>query len=124
MNDPVDSYAFRIDGIVFCAIILIEIDFQFRPKHMNNSRAYKLAPAVTDDRKIEVSLEDKETVIRLYDWVEGLGWSTQKTLRLDPEMLDDLHKLVSAARLRIKREAAEKVEPAVTSKVLDFPQFS
>lgn len=91
---------------------------------MNSSRAYKLAPAVTDDRKIEVSLESGETVIRLSDWVEGLGWSTQKTMRLDPDMLDDLHRLVTAARLRVKREAAESGEPSVTSRILEFPQIA
>jgi hypothetical protein len=91
---------------------------------MNSSRAYKLAPAVTDDRKIEVSLEDNETVIRLSEWVDGLGWSTQKTMRLDPEMLDDLHLLVSAARLRVKREAAGSGEPNIPSKVLEFPRIA
>jgi hypothetical protein len=91
---------------------------------MNSNTAYKLAPAVTDDRKIEVSLEDNETVIRLSDWIEGLGWSTQKTMRLDPEMLDDLHKLVSAARLRVKRAAAESGERREPSRILEFPQIS
>ncbi|MDM7920785.1 MAG: hypothetical protein QUS14_00680 [Pyrinomonadaceae bacterium] len=90
---------------------------------MNSSGAYKLAPAVTDDKRVDVSIEDGEAVVRLSDWVEGLGWSTQKTMRLNEEMLDDLHRMLSAARLRMKRANIEIGVDAVSSKVLEFPQI-
>lgn len=90
---------------------------------MNSSGAYKLIPAVTDDKKVDVSIENGEAVVRLSDWVEGLGWSTQKTMRLNEEMLDDLHRMLSAARLRMKRANIENGTDAVASKVLEFPQI-
>lgn len=90
---------------------------------MHKSNAFKLTPAVSGDRKIDVTVEDDTAIVQLSDWIEGLGWSTQKTLKLDEMLLDDMHSMITAARLKIKRQRAMRGEEAIPSKVLGFPKF-
>ena len=111
---------------IFSFIILIEIDFQFlsyKPKDMQSNLAVKFTPVVTDEKKVEVSLQDDQAIIKLSTWTEDLGWLTQKTMSLDAEMLDDLHRVISAARVRLNNQKAESEELAAPSKVLQFPSF-
>ena len=91
---------------------------------MQSNTAVKFAPAVTDERRLDLAVENDEAVIKLSDWVEGLGWSTQKTMRLDLEMLDEMHRLIAAARTRLRSSRAETGDGVETSNVLQFPQFS
>ena len=91
---------------------------------MQNNTAFKFAPVFSDDRKVDVSLENGAAVIRLSTWEEGLGWCRQKTMALDAAMLDELHRVVSAARLKLRREAVETGEEIVPAKVLEFPKFA
>ena len=87
---------------------------------MSSSTLRKFAPSVSDDRKLEVSVKDGVTVVRLLSWVDGLGWSCQKTLDLDQSLLDELHRSLSAARRRVR----ESHQGENNGNVIDFPVLS
>ena len=91
---------------------------------MQSNTAIKFLPIFSDEKKVEVSLQDDQAVIRLSTWTEDLGWCGQKTLSLDAEMLDDLHRVITAARLKLNRQRAESPDEASNSTVLQFPRFS
>ena len=87
---------------------------------MQSNTNIQFLPAVTEDKKIEVSLENGNAVIKLSTWTEGLGWNCQKTLSLEGEMLDELNRSLTAARLRLNREKVDANE-IKSGKVLPFP---
>ncbi|HQU84647.1 MAG TPA: hypothetical protein PKY59_16030 [Pyrinomonadaceae bacterium] len=91
---------------------------------MSANLAVKFLPIFSDEKKVEVSLNEDQAVIKLSTWTEGLGWCGQKTLSLDAEMLDDLHRVISAARLKLLKKKVEDQEEIATTKVLQFPSFS
>lgn len=90
---------------------------------MYGNTAAKLLPVVTDEKKIDVSVENGEAVLKLSTWTESLGWTCQKTMRLEAEMLDDLHRAISAARYRLNSQKAESGE-TIKNNVLEFPVIS
>lgn len=90
---------------------------------MQSNVAVKFLPVFSDEKKVEVSLQDNQAVIKLSTWTEDLGWCGQKTMSFDAEMLDDLHRVIMAARLKLKRQKAENQE-GESAKVLQFPKFS
>ena len=81
----------------------------------------KFAPAEAGECRIDLSIEGDLTSIKLSEWVDGLGWCGQKTLSVEPEMLEVLHKLVGAARVRIKHQKAPSDNGSADNKVLEFP---
>jgi len=89
-------------------------------KAMPSSTLRKFAPSVSDERKLEVSVKDGVTVVKLLSWVEGLGWSCQKTLDLDPLLLDELHRSLAAARRRVRESDLGKS----AGTVIEFPVLS
>ena len=91
---------------------------------LGNNTATKLLPVVTDEKKIDVSIENGEAVLKLSTWTENLGWTCQKTMRLEAEMLDELHRAISAARYHLNSLQAESVETAAKGNVLEFPVIS
>ena len=91
---------------------------------MQSNTAVKFLPIYTDEKKVEVTLEQDQAVIKLSTWVEDLGWCGQKTMSLDAEMLDDLHKVIASARYRLNKQKNAENENAEESKVLAFPSFS
>lgn len=91
---------------------------------MQSNTAVKFLPIFTDEKKVEVSLENDQAVIKLSTWVEDLGWCGQKTMSLDAEMLDDLHRVIASARYRLNKQKNVENETAEESKVLAFPNFS
>jgi hypothetical protein len=91
---------------------------------MQNSTALKFLPVFSDEKRVEVNIVDGQTVIKLSTWEEGLGWCGQKTMSLDAEMLDELHRVIAAARVRLHNANAEDEGQRVPSKVLDFPHIS
>lgn len=68
---------------------------------MQSNTANKFLPIVTDEKKLELSLNESQAIIKLSTWTEDLGWCGQKTLTLDAEMLDDLHRLIASARYKL-----------------------
>ncbi|HEY8559874.1 MAG TPA: hypothetical protein VIL74_05695 [Pyrinomonadaceae bacterium] len=96
---------------------------------MQSNSAVNFLPIFSDEKKVEVSLQDNQAVIKLSTWTEGLGWCGQKTMSFDAAMLDELHRVISAARIRLNREKSENQaetedSAATAAKVLEFPQFS
>ncbi len=87
---------------------------------MQTNSAKQFLPSIHQDKKIEVSLESGEAVLQLSTWTEDLGWCCQKTMRLEADMLDDLHRVITAARYKLNQEKSDKSEFA-TAKVLEFP---
>ncbi len=91
---------------------------------MKQNIAAKFPPIVSDEKKIEVSLTDDQAIIKLSTWTEDVGWFCQKTLSIDVEMLDDLHRVIAAARYRTNKQEVQTTLPIASSKVLKFPSFS
>lgn len=91
---------------------------------MKTNQAVSFSPIFSDEKKVEVALKDNQAVIKLSTWVEDLGWCGQKTISLDAEMLDELHIVLSAARLKLKREQVENQSEIALSNILQFPSFS
>lgn len=88
---------------------------------MKSNTALKFLPAIGEGKKVDVSIENGEAVLRLSTWTENLGWNCQKTMRLDTEMIDDLHRALMAARYRLKSQKAETNEEIAKNNVIDFP---
>ena len=91
---------------------------------MQSNTATKFSPIFSNEKKVEVSLIDDQAVIKLSTWTEDLGWCGQKTLTLDAEMLDDLHRVIASARYKINSKKVTEGETAKPSNVLTFPSFS
>ena len=91
---------------------------------MQSNAAVKFLPIFSDEKKVEVALKDDQAVIKLSTWTEDLGWCGQKTMSLDAEMLDDLHRVISAARLKLKRQSPKTAEVSTSHNILQFPSFS
>ena len=81
-----------------------------------------------EDRQIEVSIESgnqgEEVVLRYSTWTDGLGWCSQKTIRLDSEHLDDLHRALTVARHRINRHRADAGQPLEAAKIIQLPTLA
>jgi hypothetical protein len=91
---------------------------------MQSNLAVKFLPIVSDEKKLEVSLNDNQAVIKLSTWTEGLGWCGQKTLSLDTEMLEELHRVIASARYKLNSRKIEDAEDKKQSNVLEFPGFA
>jgi hypothetical protein len=99
---------------------------------MQSNTAVKFTPIFSKEKKVEVSLQDDQAVIKLSTWTKDLGWCGQKTLSLDAEMLDDLHRVITAARLKLNHrkaeicdeDNAENKQEVDSAKILQFPNFS
>ena len=89
------------------------------------SASVQTAQSPCEDRRIEVSIEHgaegDEVVLRYLTWADGLGWCGQKTIRLDGEHLDDLHRALTVARHRLNRHRAEAGQLTETAKVIQLP---
>ena len=70
--------------------------------------------------RLDVQLESDEAVVSLSRWNEGIGWSTQKTMRLDAEQLEDLHRLITAARCRLRQKSEDSRDEGLDN-VIRFP---
>lgn len=91
---------------------------------MNNT-ATKFVPAENGEKRIELALEGDQTIIKLSSWVDGLGWCGQKTMQVDADMLDEMHRMIGAARVRLRSQRMNECEvPVAMHKVLSFPVTS
>lgn len=91
---------------------------------MQNSTAFKFAPVFSEEKRIDLSLQGSEATVQLSTWTEGLGWCAQKTMSLDAEMLDELHRVITAAKLKFRRDAIDGGEDILPAKILEFPKFA
>ena len=90
----------------------------------NQSAARGVRPACPD-QKIEVVVESDSGVervaLRCFTWTEGLGWCAQKTIRLEAEQLDELHRAITAARHGLARRRADAGLPHASAQIIQFP---
>jgi hypothetical protein len=81
-----------------------------------------------EDRKIEVSIESgnegDKVVLRYLTWTDGLGWCSQKTIRLESDQLDDLHRALTVARHRVNRHRAEAGQTLEAAKIIQLPTLA
>ena len=81
-----------------------------------------------DDSRVEVFLESnddaQQVVLRYSTWTEGLGWCSQKTIRLGGEQLDDLHRALTVARHRINLQRAERGQAIESAQVIQLPTLA
>ena len=85
----------------------------------NNSKALKFTPVESGEKRVELSFEGDLTVLKLSSWVEGLGWCGEKTMHIEADMLDEMHRMIGAARVRLRQQRSDA--NVITSKVLNFP---
>jgi hypothetical protein len=93
-----------------------------------NQAAIQPQESPCEDRKVEVSIESgangEEVVLRYSTWTDGLGWCGQKTIRLDGEHLDDLHRALTVARHRLNRHRAEAGQIRESAKIIQLPTLA
>ncbi|HEX8473887.1 MAG TPA: hypothetical protein VF666_07625 [Pyrinomonadaceae bacterium] len=81
-----------------------------------------------DEQRVEVVLEQHEGVervaLRCSTWTDGLGWCTQKTIRLDGDQLDDLQHAITVARHRLRRHRADAGHAPQTAQVIQLPTLA
>ncbi|HEX8560201.1 MAG TPA: hypothetical protein VF668_19040 [Pyrinomonadaceae bacterium] len=79
-------------------------------------------------QKVEVSYEQTEggegVALRYLTWADGLGWCCQKTIRVEAEQLDELHRALTVARHRLRRQRAEAGEAPTPAQVIQLPSLS
>ena len=85
-----------------------------------------ILPTGREDQQVEVVIEERDgqqqgVALRLSTWTEGLGWCTQKTIRLDGEQLDDLHHAISVARHRLNQKRVEDGQFRPSAQVIQLP---
>lgn len=92
---------------------------------LSNTAAEYVLPTAREDQQLEVIIEQQSGVervaIRYSTWTEGLGWCSQKTIRIDGDQLDDLHRALTVARHRIKQRHADEEQFQEPSRVIQFP---
>ena len=94
----------------------------------SHSATVQTTQSPCEDRKIEVSIESgnegDEVVLRYSTWTDGLGWCSQKTIRLESDQLDDLHRALTVARHRINRHRAEAGQAPEAAKIIQLPTLA
>jgi hypothetical protein len=99
----------------------------FSGMQSNGNAAQVLRPA-RENQKVEVAFEQRDgaecVALRYFTWTEGLGWCCQKTIRVDGEQLEDLHRAVTVARHRFRRRRAEAGEAHEPAQVIQLPSLS
>ncbi len=95
--------------------------------HSHPQTAHVL-PSARPDQKVEVIFEpaegDERVALRYSTWTEGLGWCCQKTIRLEGDQLDELHRALTVARHRRNRRRVEAGEHAKPAQVIQLPSLA
>ena len=94
-----------------------------------HSATVQILESPGDDQRLEVYLEQttegtERVVLRSQTWTEGLGWCSQKTIRLDTEQLDDLHRALTVARHRVNLGRAERGQAIEAAQVIQLPTLA
>jgi hypothetical protein len=79
-------------------------------------------------QKVEISFEQQEggacVALKYLTWTDGLGWCCQKTIRVEEGQLDELHRAITVARHRVRRQRAEAGETTTPAQVIQLPSLS
>ena len=90
--------------------------------------AARAQEAAREERKVEVAYErlgDAEVLaLRYMTWTDGLGWCCQKTIRVEEDQLDELHRALTVARHRARRKAADAGAPQAPAQVIQLPSLA
>jgi hypothetical protein len=96
--------------------------------HSNHSATVQVLNSPCEDERIEVVIENQagaeRVVLRHSTWTEGLGWCSQKTIRLDSHQIDDLHRALTVARHRLNRQRAESGHFKESAQVIHLPTLA
>ena len=94
----------------------------------SSSQAAHILRGARPDQQVEVVFEPTEggerVALRYSTWTEGLGWCCQKTIRLEEDQLDDLHRALTVARHRRNRRRADSGETHAPAQVIQLPSLS
>lgn len=93
----------------------------------NNLAAHVVASS-HPDQQIEVVIEgaagSEHVALRFSTWADGLGWCTQKTIRLQAEQLDELHRATTVARHRLAHRRADEGQRREPAQVIQLPTLA
>jgi hypothetical protein len=93
-----------------------------------STQAAHILRGARTDQQVEVVFEPtpegERVALRYSTWTEGLGWCCQKTIRLEAEQLDDLHRALTVARHRRNRRRADAGESHAPAQVIRLPSLS
>ena len=96
--------------------------------HSNHSATLQILNSPCEDERVEVAIEThadaERIVLRHSTWTEGLGWCSQKTIRLDSCQIDDLHRALTVARHRLNRQRAESGYFKESAQVIQLPTLA
>lgn len=87
---------------------------------MSSNKALKFQPIVSGEQKLSLAVDGDDVTLSLATWEEGLGWCTQKTLKFDSDVLEELHGLISAARVKTAAKRCRH-DAGESGKLLKFP---
>jgi uncharacterized protein YbcC (UPF0753/DUF2309 family) len=94
----------------------------------SNTAAADVSRNAGQNQKVEVVVEKREdgdfVALKYLTWTEGLGWCCQKTIRVESEQLDDLHRAITVARHRVRRRRVDSGEVLQPAKVIQLPSLS
>jgi hypothetical protein len=100
----------------------------FSDANTGGASAARVQESAGEDRKIDVAYErlgDAEVVaLRYMTWTDGLGWCCQKTIRVQQDELDELHRALTVARHRARRKAADAGAPQTSAQVIQLPSLA
>lgn len=94
----------------------------------SSNTAAEVTRNTDQNQKVEVVVENHGGVdcvaLKYLTWTEGLGWCCQKTIRVESEQLDDLHRAITVARHRVIRQRADSGEVSQPARVIQLPILS
>jgi hypothetical protein len=100
----------------------------FSEVNNGGANAARTFDAAREVKKVEVAYEQHEgaevLALRYMTWTDGLGWCCQKTIRVEEEQLDELHRALTVARHRARRKAADAGTPQTPAQVIQFPSLA
>lgn len=70
----------------------------------NHQIATERSTAIAEDKRVEVTIDGDNAVIRMSTYADGIGWFVQKTITVDVDMLDAMSDQFAIARGKIQRE--------------------
>ena len=98
------------------------------PKESRTGAKRVAAQAGAESKKVDVAFEQHDGVevvaLRYMTWTDGLGWCCQKTIRVEQEQLDELHRALTVARHRSRRKAADAGEAHAPAQVIQLPPLA
>jgi hypothetical protein len=100
----------------------------FPKQSFSDVSAARAQEAAREDKRVEVAYEQgggaEVVALRYMTWTDGLGWCCQKTIRVEPDQLDELHRALTVARHRARRKAAEAGGVTTPAQVIQLPSLA